>query len=91
MSAANGMRLVPRFAADVQPRMSLRQRGGGKLLGHLENEMSVSPSFSSRAEVEQPVIEYIHFYNFERISLKTALPCLKFGAGLCKSVRVGDD
>ena len=67
------MRLVPRFAADVQPRMSLRQRGGGKLLGHLENGMSVSPSFSSRAEVEQLVIEYIHFYNFERISLKYGL------------------
>lgn len=67
------MRLVPRFAADVQPRMSLRQCGGGKLLGHLENGMSVSPNFSSRAEVEQPVTEYIHFYNFERISLKNGL------------------
>ena len=35
--------------------------------------MSVSPSFSSRAEVEQLVTEYIHFYNFERISLKYGL------------------
>ena len=69
---------MPLSAVHVQSRMSLRQRGGGKLLGHLENGMSVSPSFSSRAEVEQLVAEYIHFYNFERISLKNGLTPLEF-------------
>ena len=41
--------------------------------GTLKTECLYRPSFSSRAEVEQLVTEYIHFYNFERISLKNGL------------------
>ena len=48
--------------------------------GTLKTECLYRAHFSSRPEVEQLVSEYIDFYNFERISLKTASPRLKSGA-----------
>ena len=57
--------------------MSIRQRDDGKFLWHLKNECLYGARFSSRAEVEQFVAEYIHFYNFERISLKYGLTPLE--------------
>lgn len=41
--------------------------------GTLKTECLYRAHFTSRADVEQLVSEYIHFYNFERISLKKAL------------------
>ena len=46
--------------------------------GTLKTECLYRACFSSRAEVEQLVAEYIHFYNFERISLKNGLTPLEF-------------
>lgn len=43
----------------------------------LKTECLHRVSFSSRAEVEQLVAEHIHFYNFERISLKNGLTSLE--------------
>ena len=45
--------------------------------GTLKTECLYRARFSSRAEVEQLVAEYIHFYNFERISLKIGLTPLE--------------
>ena len=45
--------------------------------GTLKTECLYRARFSSRAEVEQLVAEYIHFYNFERISLKNGLTPLE--------------
>ena len=41
--------------------------------GILKSECLYRSHFSSRAEVVQLVTEYVHFYNFERISLKNGL------------------
>ena len=41
--------------------------------GTLKTECLYRAHFTSRADVEQLVSEYIHFYNFERISLKNGL------------------
>ena len=41
--------------------------------GTLKTECLYRAHFSSRSEVVQLVSEYIHFYNFERISLKNGL------------------
>ena len=45
--------------------------------GTLKTECLYRARFSSRAEVEQLVAQYIHFYNFERISLKNGLTPLE--------------
>ena len=45
--------------------------------GTLKTECLYRARFSSRAEVKQLVAEYIHFYNFERISLKNGLTPLE--------------
>ena len=45
--------------------------------GTLKTECLYRARFSSRAEVEQHVAEYIHFYNFERISLINSLTPLE--------------
>ena len=45
--------------------------------GALKTECLYRARLSSRAEVEQLVAEYIHFYNFERISLKNGLTPLE--------------
>ena len=45
--------------------------------GALKTECLYHASFSSRAEVEHLVAEYIHSYNFERISLKYGLTPLE--------------
>lgn len=45
--------------------------------GTLKTECLYRARFSSRAEVEQLVAEYIHFYNFERFSLKNGLTPLE--------------
>ena len=39
----------------------------------LKTECLYRACFSSRAEVERLVTEYVHFYNFERIPLKNDL------------------
>ena len=41
--------------------------------GTLKTECLYRTKFSCRAEVEQAVAEYVHFYNFERIDLKNGL------------------
>ena len=41
--------------------------------GTLKKECLYHAQLSTRAEVEQLVTEYVHFYNFERISLKNGL------------------
>ena len=41
--------------------------------GTLKTECLYRMKFSSRADVEQAVAEYIQFYNFERINLKNGL------------------
>jgi len=41
--------------------------------GTLKTECLYRAHFSTRAEVEQLVTEYVHFYNFDRISLKNGL------------------
>ena len=41
--------------------------------GILKTECLYRAHFSTRADVEQLVAEYVHFYNFERISLKNGL------------------
>ena len=41
--------------------------------GTLKSECLYRARFTSRAEVELLVTEYVHFYNFERISLKNGL------------------
>ena len=41
--------------------------------GTLKTECLYRASFSTRAEVEQLVAEYVYFYNFERINLKNGL------------------
>lgn len=45
-------------------------------------------SFSTRAKVEQLVTERIHFYNFERISLRSGLTLLEFREGRAKYICV---
>lgn len=48
----------------------------GFLLGaclQRDAKMFVSLYFTTRAEVEQFVVEYVDFYNFERITLKRGL------------------
>ena len=45
--------------------------------GALKTECLYRARLSSRAEVEQLVAEYIHFCNFERISLKNGLTPLE--------------
>ena len=45
--------------------------------GTLKTECLYRARFSSRAEVEQLVAEYVHFCNFERISLKNGLTPLE--------------
>lgn len=45
--------------------------------GTLKTECLYRACFSSRVEVKQFVAEYIHFYNFERISLKNGLTPLE--------------
>jgi len=46
--------------------------------GTLKTECLYRTHFSSRAEVEQLVKEYVDFYNFERISLKNGLTPVEF-------------
>lgn len=41
--------------------------------GTLKTECLYRTHFSSRAELEQVVAEYVHFYNFQRINLKNGL------------------
>ena len=41
--------------------------------GTLKTECLYRMKFSCKAEVEQAVAEYVHFYNFERINLKNGL------------------
>ena len=41
--------------------------------GTLKTECLYRSHFTTRAEVEQLVAEYVDFYNFERISLKNGL------------------
>lgn len=41
--------------------------------GTLKTECLYRTKFSCRAQVEQAVAEYVHFYNFERIDLKNGL------------------
>ena len=41
--------------------------------GTLKSECLYRAHFSSRADVERLVSEYIHFYNYERINLKDGL------------------
>ena len=41
--------------------------------GTLKTECLYHAQFSTRDEVEQLITEYVHFYNFERISLKNGL------------------
>ena len=41
--------------------------------GTLKTECLYRAHFSSRSDVEQLIAEYVHFYNFERISLKNGL------------------
>ena len=41
--------------------------------GTLKTECLYHAQFSNRDEVEQLITEYVHFYNFERISLKNGL------------------
>lgn len=45
--------------------------------GTLKTECLYRASFRTRAEVEQLVAEYVHFYNFERIDLKNGLTPLE--------------
>ena len=45
--------------------------------GILKTECLYRAHFTSRAEVEQLVTEYVHFYNFDRISLKNGLTPLE--------------
>ena len=44
-----------------------------KFFGTLKTECLCRMKFSNRAEVEQAVAEYVHFYNFESINLKDGL------------------
>ena len=46
--------------------------------GILKTECLYRAHFSSRAEVEQLITEYVDFYNFERISLKNGLTPVEF-------------
>jgi transposase InsO family protein len=46
--------------------------------GILKTECLYRAHFSSRAEVEQLITEYVDFYNFERISLKNGLTPIEF-------------
>ena len=46
--------------------------------GTLKTECLYRAHFSTRAEVEQLVTEYVHFYNFDRISLKNGLTPIEF-------------
>ena len=69
-------------AYHVSPSMSSRGRpydnaAMENFFGALKTECLYRARFSSRAEVEQLVAEYIHFYNFERISLKNGLTPLE--------------
>ena len=48
--------------------------------GTLKTEWLYRAHFSPKVEVEQLVADYVNFYNFERISLKTASHLLKSGA-----------
>ena len=52
--------------------------------GTLKTECLYRTHFTTRTEVEQPVTEYVDFYNFERISLKNGLTPVNFGARPCK-------
>ena len=69
-------------AYHVLPSMSSRGRpydnaAMENFFGTLKTECLYRARFSSRAEVEQLVAEYIHFCNFERISLKNGLTPLE--------------
>ena len=46
--------------------------------GTLKTECLYRSFFTTRSEVEQLVSEYVHFYNFERISLKNGLTPIEF-------------
>ena len=46
--------------------------------GTLKTECLYRSNFSTRSEVEILIEEYVHFYNFERISLKTGLTPVEF-------------
>ena len=46
--------------------------------GTLKTECLYRSFFTTRSEVEQFVSEYVHFYNFERISLKNSLTPIEF-------------
>lgn len=50
------------------------------LFGTLKTECLYQVKFTCREEVEQAVAEYVQFYKYERINLKTALLRPKFGA-----------
>ena len=41
--------------------------------GTLKSECLYRARYSTRAEVEELIAQYIHFYNFERIHLKNGL------------------
>ncbi len=41
--------------------------------GTLKSECLYRAHYSTRAEVEELVAQYVHFYNFERINLKYGL------------------
>ena len=46
--------------------------------GNLKTECLYRSYFTTRSEVEQLVSEYVHFYNFDRISLKNGLTPIEF-------------
>lgn len=46
--------------------------------GTLKTECLYRKRFTNRSEVEDCVAEYVHFYNFERISLKNGLTPIEF-------------
>ena len=46
--------------------------------GSLKTECLYLTYFTTRSELEQIVSEYVHFYNFERISLKNGLTPIEF-------------
>jgi hypothetical protein len=48
--------------------------------GTFKTECLYRAHCSTRAEVEQLVTEYVNFYHYEHINLKTASPRLKSGA-----------
>ena len=57
----------------VHSRMSLRKRGHGNFFGTLKSECLHCAWYSTRSEIEELIVQYILFYNFNRIHLKNGL------------------